>query len=116
MDEMLLARQQITGKGHPTQRAWSNLSLEAAVAQEGQQEGQQGLGRAVVVPAHAPDHVAPRHAAPAARIETQRKRWLQSHWQRGHRLCPALAGGQNKRGPVLVQAWVEMFKHVRGSE
>lgn len=43
------------------------------MAQEGQQEGQQGLGRALVVPAHAPDHVAPSHAALAAKIETEQK-------------------------------------------
>lgn len=45
MDEMLLAREGTTGKGHP---AWANLSPEALVAQEGQQEGQQGL----VAPGH----------------------------------------------------------------
>lgn len=33
---------------------------------------------------------------------------------RGDTALSCFGGGQNKRGPFLVQAWVEMFKHVRG--
>lgn len=33
---------------------------------------------------------------------------------RGTQALSCFGGGQNKRGPVVVQAWVEMFKHVRG--
>lgn len=82
------------------------------MAQEGQQEGQQGLGRALVVPAHAPDHVAPCHAAQNG---TRTKEMVTEPLAEGARALSCCGWMiQPKRGPILVQAWVEMFKHVRG--
>lgn len=67
---MLMALRLIAGKGHKTQRAWSNLSLEPS---GGTREGRRCRRAArTATLAHSPNYVARCHTAPAAKMERHR--------------------------------------------